>query len=85
MLAERRRWYMGEVFKAEGKLVPPKVAQFYKKDEVRMPLTEDEIEALELQDKERKAAKKNKGKKKKKKKAEDEDIRVEVGPSGAVV
>ncbi|CAK65698.1 unnamed protein product (macronuclear) [Paramecium tetraurelia] len=85
MLAERRRWYMSEVQKAEGKLVPPKVAQFYKKDQVRLPLTEEEQEMMDLLDKEKKAAKKNKGKKKKKKKQEDEDIRVEQGPTEAIV
>lgn len=33
---------MGEVYKTEGKLVPPKANQYYKKDVVRPPLTEEE-------------------------------------------
>jgi hypothetical protein len=53
MLKERRDWYWSEVAKAEGKFVPPKADQFYKKDNVRLPLNDEEMELLDLQDKER--------------------------------
>lgn len=80
MLKERRDWYFSEVDKAEGKWVPTKAAQFNERRDVRLPLNDEEVEALELAEKEKKAAKKNKGKKKKKKKVEEEDKRVEQGP-----
>jgi hypothetical protein len=53
MLQERRDWYWSEVAKAEGKFVPPKAADFYKKENVRLPLTEEEIEQRDLEDKDR--------------------------------
>lgn len=42
MLKERREWYWSEVAKAEGKFVPPKSDDFYKKDNVRLPLNDEE-------------------------------------------
>lgn len=42
MLKDRRDWYWSEVAKAEGKFVPPTTKDFYKKEEVRPPLNDEE-------------------------------------------
>ena len=68
-------------------MVPPKADQFYKREDVRLPLTEFEQEQMEIAEKERRAKKKDKGKKKKKKTGgeEPEEARVEQGPTEAVI